>query len=138
MKWLKYIASKIEIKNSKFESIDGVMAADLLTLTERQLQLSYEEGVIAEQLQSELPHRAGWVPLIHEAIVEGARAVKVPFYNVTTRQRDEMPFTSRTLVRALNRVRHNMDTVRAAGLAKMSLLQQAAALKVRDFYLSPL
>jgi len=106
------------------------MAADLLTLTERQLQLSYEESVVAEQLQAELPHRPGWVPLLHEAVIEGARAAKVPFYNVTTRVIDQVPFASRRIVRALQRVRQNMDTVRAAGLAKKSLLEQAEALKV--------
>ncbi|XP_065349709.1 uncharacterized protein LOC135945771 [Cloeon dipterum] len=103
------------------------MAADLLTLTERQLQISYEEAVVAEQLQAELPHRPGWVPLLHEAVIEGARSAKVPFYNLTTRVIDQVPFNSRRLVRALNRVKRNFDAIRAAQLGKKSVLEQRAA-----------
>lgn len=115
------------------------MAADLLTLTERQLQLCYEESVVAEQLQAELPHRDGWVPLLHEAVVEGARASKVPYYNIVTRVIDEMPFGSRRLVRALRRVKQNFEFVRNSGLGKMGLLDQAAALKVlKDTFFIPI
>ncbi|XP_059488849.1 uncharacterized protein LOC132204381 [Neocloeon triangulifer] len=103
------------------------MAAELLTLTERQLQLSYEESVVAEQLQAELPNRPGWMPLLHEAVIEGARSAKVPFYNLTTRVIDQVPFSSRRLVRALTRVKQNIEAVRAAGLGKKSVLEQAAA-----------
>jgi hypothetical protein len=127
---LQVTVSFIAFSTNRVFTADGVMAADLLTLTERQLQLCYEESVVAEQLQAELPHRDGWVPLLHEAVVEGARASKVPYYNTTTRVIDEMPFGSRRLVRALRRVKQNFDTVRNSGLGKMSVLDQAAALKV--------